>query len=270
MVEQSLFEIPGRPSGAPTGTQFVESLKRDGLTGPGPKREDRIFEQLVSGNIPDFMRIVRPVAVANARIYVMPDYLCVGSDEDYVYVPMNPMTFQKVCDSYGAVMPTRKMVDAIWKAAEVKVAPQPMGPPQYPYGSDMMTTARFAVHSEWCRRSIAKAMEKANARPGDLTGGHKKDVVICRSVQAPADKKVAIYGWHLLNGKPIQGPNIQDEAHEITYVDYAHGARAVSLVCELDGSRRSVVEILKNPLLAKALSDEVPPHIDNPRYVLQA
>lgn len=269
MIRDPLFNIPGRPDSSVTGSQFVSSLEKDGV-GHGPEREERILKEVLSGNMPDFMRIVRPVPIGNARIYVLPDYLCVGSDEDYVYVPINPMTFQAVCDAFGAVMPTRKMVDAIWKAATVKVPPRPMGPPRYDYGADMLSTPRFATHSEWCRSSIQEAMKKSGSRPGELTAGHKKDVIICRSVQAPANKKVAIYGWHQLNGKPIQGPGIQDKAHEITYGDYAHGERLVSLLCEVDGQRRDTVEILKSPLLAKILSDEVPPHIENPRYVLTA
>lgn len=260
------LNIPPRPVDAPTGTELVAQLVASGA-GYSRQRDDLIYAQVASGNVPDFMRLLCPVEVSpGTTVYVAPDYLCVGSDDDFVHVPLNPMTFQRVCDAFGAVIPTRKMVDATWKAATAKLQPMPMGPPQYQYDNTMQDTSRFAVHSRWCQDSFKKGGHKL----GELTAGHKKDVVVCRSVQDPAEKKVAIYGWHKLDGRPIQGPQIQDSAHEITYRDYSHGERLVAAYAVQDGATVLVASVLKDPLRAGCLSDEVPPIIGNPRYVTSA
>jgi hypothetical protein len=41
-------------------------------------------------------------------------------------MPMNPYTGQAFCDAFGMVLPTRKMSLDIWKAAAVKLIPQPL------------------------------------------------------------------------------------------------------------------------------------------------
>ena len=48
----------------------------------------------------------------------MPDYLAVGSDDDFVRMPMTPQTAQQIADLFGCILPTRKMVDAIDAAAD--------------------------------------------------------------------------------------------------------------------------------------------------------
>ena len=50
-------------------------------------------------------------------IEVMPDYLAVGSDDDFVRMPMRPQTAQQIADAFGCVLPTRKIVDAMDAAA---------------------------------------------------------------------------------------------------------------------------------------------------------
>jgi hypothetical protein len=248
--------MPGRPSDAPSGSEFVTRL--DAETGHDIKRDLMIEEQVLAGNIPPFMRIVHPVTVGDrVTLYVMPDYLCVGSDEDFVRVPLNPMTAQRICDALGASMPTRKMVDVIWKACETKLDPMPWGPP---YDSSMMSTDRFFRHD----RRIRDQFARENGKLGCLVGGHKKDVVVSLAVEAPRDEKVAIYGWHQSNGNPIQGPGIQATAHEITYRDYAHGIRLVSLACMVDGKEAQVTDVLKSQELVSLLSDEKAGNTLNP------
>ena len=54
-----------------------------------------------------------------AAIDVMPDYLTVGSDTDFVRVPTTPMTAARIADAFGCARPTRKVVDAVYAAAAV-------------------------------------------------------------------------------------------------------------------------------------------------------
>jgi hypothetical protein len=48
-------------------------------------------------------------------------------------------------------------------------------------------------------------------------------------------------------------------AHGIDHVDYAQVLRLVRRWAMVDGVRRDLVEILKDPLLAALVSDEEPP-----------
>ena len=252
------FDIPAHPAGAVTGSQFVKELHAATIVngsdvepmGHDILRDEAIFDQVTVGNVPPFMRIVHPVKMSDRiTIYVLPDYLCVGSDKDYVLVPLNPMTAQRICDRFKACLPTRKMVDAIWHDATLQLAPMPWGPP---YDATMMSTDRFDKHNQ----RILKQFEDEGGQLGTLIGGHKKDVVLSLAVQAPQILKVAIYGWHKADGSQIQGPGIQAVAHEITYRDYAHGIRLISLICKVDGKEMLVTDVLKDPVLVALLSDE--------------
>ena len=81
----------------------------------------------------------------------------------------------------------------------------------------MTTVAVFLRHNEIVRR--------ARNRPlGKLVAGHKKDVVITNKVFTKPGK-VAIYGWHKPDGKPIQPLYT---GHAESQVDYSHGIRLAS------------------------------------------
>src|ERR1700735_1804970 len=96
-------------------------------TTPDPlsqQREDAIYQAHVDGIVPDFMKTFVEVSTSyqtsdgtqhSCTFQVSPDYLCVGTNDDYVRTPMNPHTAQKVGDLFGCVLPTRSMVNAIWK-----------------------------------------------------------------------------------------------------------------------------------------------------------
>lgn len=56
---------------------------------------------------------------------VMREYLTVGNTRDHVIVPLIPATAQKIADTFGCILPTRKMVDQIFNAAPVKLSALP-------------------------------------------------------------------------------------------------------------------------------------------------
>ena len=58
------------------------------------------------GNVPPFLRTFvpgrgRPLGAVKATYFVAPDYLAVGSDDDYFLTPLTPETAQKVADLLG-------------------------------------------------------------------------------------------------------------------------------------------------------------------------
>jgi hypothetical protein len=256
------LNIPVRPTNAPGGQAFIQqisSLDRD-------TRETQIFLQIMAGNVPDFLRQLVPVTV-NAIIggtnhtvtfYVTPDYLAVGSDEDYFLTPMTPLLGQKLADSLNCTLPTKKMVDAIYQAATVKLPPQPIAP-----SAAMITVPVFAQHNDsvWSLRQPL-----LDTHPlGELVGGTKKDVIISNKIyynlKATVPHPVVIYGWHYLSGTPIQPVY---NGHEQTYADYSHGIRLIQNAIIVDGQPGTVQEVLRSVTLNSLLSDEG--QINIPRY----
>ena len=111
--------IPNRAAGAPAGREFarqVESLS-------GLERDARIRSQLLSGNVPQFLRRLAPVTVTGKdsahpveiTVCVLPDYLAVGSDGDFVFVPLGLEAALDVAERFGFDLPTPKLVDAIYE-----------------------------------------------------------------------------------------------------------------------------------------------------------
>lgn len=244
---------PPRSPESATGLHFADALP-DALC---QEREDAIVRELLSGNVPQFMRKFVEVdasgkdATGNQRqlkLYVMPDYLCVGDDDDFLRVPLNPLSAQAVADEFGCTLPTKKMVDIAWKAAAVHLDPSPIPP-----DAKMSTTKRFVEHN----KKVEKARRATAHVLGQLIGGHKKDVVITNRLLDALGKvlrKVAIYGWQWLTGKVIQ--DLNPTSHDDLYADYSHGIRLFAIDCELEGSHYSVLDILCDPVLWPLLSDE--------------
>lgn len=135
---------------------------------------------------------------------------------DGIRTPLGLHDAMKVASSFDASLPTKEQVDAIWKAADLKLAPIPLTP-----GPKMSSQAYWEKHDMLIDRQIERRMEDINMIEPKLIAGHKKDILIPRS---PEDARVTIYGWHRLNGKPIQPIS---RVHGASYFDYSHGIRLV-------------------------------------------
>jgi hypothetical protein len=233
--------IPARPAGAPGGTEFMQSLV--GLDRDA--REQAVLRELKSGNIPEFLRHLVPITVKatdvegheHTAIYqVMPDYLAIGSDRDFIRVPMNPHTAQAFCDAFGLVLPTPKMVDDIWQDAISKAIPQPLTQSR----EDPLT---FLTHNRMIEDQLV------GQYLSELRAGDKKDVVITNE----KPKRVAIYGWQFPSGEPIQPLTT---VHVDWYVDYSHGIRPVKATIRVDGADMPYQLVLRDPKLHVLLSNE--------------
>ena len=125
------------------------------------------------------------------------------------------------------MLPTRRIVDEIYRQAEVKLDPQPL------------TEQREAVATFVQHNGIIEQQRKGHVR-GDLIAGIKKDVVLTPRLDQHAGH-VAIYGWHKLDGQPIQPLTT---VHIATYVDYSHGIRLISRDVVVDGKTMSIDDVL--------------------------
>jgi hypothetical protein len=244
--------IPPRPADAGGGAAFMRSiaaLPRDG-------REEAIATEICRGNVPDFLRRFQRVTVTQKNAAgkehtvtyeVMPDYLAVGSDADFVRVPMSPLTAQRIADAFGCALPTRKIANEVYQQSTLKLAPIPLT-------KDREAVETFVQHN----RLIEE--QRAGKELGQLVAGIKKDVVITNRLGEKANR-VAIFGWHKPDGKPIQPLTI---VHVNWYVDYSHGTRLMKRLVTVDGKPQDVRAILHSGDLCGLISDEGP--IQFPSY----
>ncbi len=246
------LNIPLRKTDAEPGSIFMKRIENLSLV----EREEEIYKALAGGNLPGFLR--RTVSlkanfadaagvVHKIEYQVMPDYLAVGSDDDYCRIPMNPRAAQRLATLFGASLITSKISDDIYEKAEIKLAPFPYKP----VGNANETVQKFVEHNS----QIEKQMCEAGGTRGQLVAGIKKDVILSgRMAQQP--DKVVIYGWHKPDGKPIQPVY---SGHVYWYVDYSHGIRLINNQVLLDGKPALLSDVLKDPVLFKVFSNEDSP-----------
>lgn len=271
-LRSQTLNLPPRPADAPTGSEFATIITPMPAPGSSPERENTIYAQIASGNVPDFLRTL--VAVTTNKVinginhtvtyHVTPDYMAVGTDTNYFLMPMTPLLGQRLADLLGCSLPTRKMVDNIWTKSAVKLAPAPITA-----SPAMITVPVFDQHNSMVR---TQRLQQIAAHPlGALVGGDKKDVIIStliyNGLNLNVPKPVVIYGWHNLNGTHIQNSY---NGHEETYADYSHGIRLVQMNITVDGISKTLTNVLTDPNLAGLVSDDTffPSNtIPVPRYI---
>jgi hypothetical protein len=125
--------IPLRPRDAISGSEFAR--RTSGMT--GAERQQAALTELRRGNIPEFLRNLKPVRLnyatadkneINAVIWVMPDYLAIGSNEDFLRIPLNYNTAIKIANEWGFILPTKKIVDAVYEQSTCHLEPDPLPP----------------------------------------------------------------------------------------------------------------------------------------------
>lgn len=255
-VEPIVLPLP-RPASPMGGSQFAQTImnRRD------RDRENQTLLTILEGHVPESMRtmsiIEHEFKDVDGRDHVLglqvtQDYMTIGTDDDRLRMPMYPGTMQVIADRLGCMMPTSLIVDIIWKHAN-KVEPQPWGPP---YDSTMSLTERYVAHNS----RIESTMKSKKIDPKSLVAGHKKDVVLSNQL-IQFEQSVFIYGWHGLDGRPIQGLPLF-KGHSNNYADYSHGSRLVARDCVLDGQVDDLCRIARDPVLHVGVSREGPLQLD--------
>lgn len=251
--------FPSRKPDAISGSQFIKVI--EGFKSGSPKRNELIINELKNGNMPSFNRKFIPITINEGNInltyYVSPDYVCIGSDSDYIRISCDGPTSQRIADLFGCILPTKKMVDQIYKQAKTKATPAPMSGgatvsgKKYTGKEFINQKMQHADSLEEHNRMIERQLSRVKHNPGDLVAGIKKDVVIGNKLSNKPDR-VNIYGWHL-KGNPIQP---ESTFHEASYYDYSHAVRLIYNQCELNGKITSLSNILKDNSLFKLVSYE--------------
>jgi len=248
----SYLNLPIRSDEALKGSEFVKQVSGLSLE----ERESAVLREILSGNVPSFSRKMRWVIFEDTvgehdyevALLVTCDYLAIGSDQDYLYIPMTPTTAQFLAEKLGCSFPTSKVVDVIYKNAAQKLDPQPIPP------SDTMATVPvFNQHSDSIKQQIFQMSFDRSA--DDIVAGHKKDIIVSNKIYGKESSfyRVVIYGWHLDENNPIQPVH---NGHASYYADYSHGVRFISKAVLVDGDTLQVDRILKDPILSTLLSNE--------------
>jgi len=242
--------LPDRKPNADTGSRFLE---RTASLHPADF-EDAAYDEVSSGNVPPFQRALVGVRLqASSKrgkahtgvVYVLCDYLAVGSDEDFLRLPLTPRTAQRVAALTGCVLPTPKLVDAIYRQAPAKL------PPRFIEGGPTLENRwDYLTHN----RDLEEQRTKRKLALGALTAGDKKDIVITNRLMKKHGR-VAIYGWQREDGSVIQHLST---VHSRKYADYSHGVRLVSALMTVDGEERRVEDVLRDRELCSLLSNEGP------------
>lgn len=228
-----------------SGTAFYQQAAGYGWQ----QRDSLAVAWILAGHFPDFLQRFTKVHAyltdsstgkrIHAWYYVSPDYLSVGTNTDWARIPLTPMAVARVAAAWNCQLPTRKMVNDIYAQARVKLEPIPL----YAY--------RDSTPTLWHHHLMIEGQRQG--RKG-LIAGIKKDVVLSNAVHAQGrSNRVAIYGWHRLNGQPIQPLYA---GHVNWYVDYSHGIRLVQNTMYVNGQPMSLEEVLQHPVYYRLVWDE--------------
>jgi hypothetical protein len=259
LAKDSTGEINFPPQHGPlvTGSEFFHNVlhadagnaKVKGLT--GVEREKAILKEIEAGNVPDFLRHPKEITVTDklgnkAVMKVMPDYLAIGTNEDFVRVPVTPLLAKTIAEKYGLALPTKKVVDDIYKNADIKLTGQglvhDMSDTKYMDGNGFYLKHDQKIHDQL----LGKTQDA-------LVAGQKKDIIVSKYLQGHPDR-LDFYGLFDKDGHAIQGAH--GGPHENTYVDYSHGARFICQNMVVNGRPMTYDQVLKDPRLAGLLSDE--------------
>lgn len=114
-----------------------------------------------------------------------------------------------VVNSYGYELPTPELIDLVWQCADLKIEPMPR--------TFKFWTAAEMAAPDVLRDQVRRIEESVGEREFVLLAGEYKDVVEVKG-------KIGLYGWHRLDGKPIQ-PFYA--GHSESWIDYSQSTRLI-------------------------------------------
>lgn len=186
-----------------------------------------------------------------ATIKVLSDVVSVGPIGQHLRLPLTSRSAQAIADLSGAVLPTPWLVYQIWRAAPVKLTPDPMTPNQ---GANL---DQFAKHS----KRIDDALRAFGSREGQLIAGQKKSLVVSNLIRPG---KEVIFGWYkpepdiFTNRGAKQPIQPHSNVHGEGYVDYSHGIRLIDDEAIVNGRSMPTEQLYRHPTLSHLVSHEGP------------
>ena len=269
-MEVPWFQTHNDESVALTGHEFIQKVQDMGFW----DMEEQTVAQILAGNVPSalkkFRKITYTVTIRHryqsftlegfpdgpvknethkykVEMWVLPDYLAVGNDQDFVRMPMGPLAAQRVADSLYCSLPTTFLSDRIDEVSEGRIEIFPFRP----VGDRNMKPLCF----EDSNNAINALMRSKGLKFGQFVSGLKKDVVLTTRLENEPDyyRHVAIYGWFHPDGHPQQPLFIR---HGNFYSDYSHGIRLIYRTIKIDGKEYDLRAVLEDPVLFRLVSKE--------------
>ena len=193
-AQSAAFPLPDRPTDALTGSELEPVLRTMSLT----DRENRIFSEITAGNVPDFLRSLTTVTTSRTlngneytlTYHVTPDYLALGSDDDYFLMHMTPGWPSDSPMPIGFTLPTRRNGPTrSGRPPRCKLNPKPYSPLR----PDDQTFRSCFTHNNTVQEQRKHPL---SGQPlGTLVARHKKDVILLNRIyNQPAPRRVVIYG----------------------------------------------------------------------------
>ena len=254
----------------PTATLAGSDFMRRADTTAFWTLEDIIVETVTAGQVPDALRHFRKITFTTpvvdsveilrkkhkVEMWVLPDYVAIGTNDDFVRMPMGPLAAQRIADALDCTLPTPFLVDRIAEASEGHVDIFPFRP----LGNRNSQPIVFQDSNN----AINAQFKAYGYEFGQFISGLKKDIVLTYKIMTLTEyeRNVAIYGWHHPDGRAQQPLFIR---HGNFYVDYSHGVRLIYNKVKIDGVEYNIREILQSPELYRLLSDE-PMHLTQATY----
>ncbi|MBQ6690938.1 MAG: hypothetical protein IJN01_04530 [Rikenellaceae bacterium] len=254
----------------PTATLAGSDFMRRADTTSFWALEDIIVETVTAGQVPDALRHFRKITFTTpvvdsveilrkkhkVEMWVLPDYVAIGTNDDFVRMPMGPLAAQRIADALDCTLPTPFLVDRIAEASEGHVDIFPFRP----LGNRNSQPIVFQDSNN----AINAQFKAYGYEFGQFISGLKKDIVLTYKIMTLTEyeRNVAIYGWHHPDGRAQQPLFVR---HGNFYVDYSHGVRLIYNKVKIDGVEYNIREVLQSPELYHLLSDE-PMHLTQATY----
>jgi len=246
----------GSTDGSGDGLAWAATLP----SSPGPARDNAILEAVKSGMArSEWVEIPVEVEGKKIAIPVMARTLRIGQTNP-VRVSTNYETAQKIAEFLGAAMMTPHVADLtrLFSANALPALPQN----KWVQDGSMAKTNRMIEYSQMLDTKVPQDSR-------DLTSNEGKHWVVSARFWTDSDpkkrypnKRSANYGWwdKGASGKRFIGPMWQTTglAHDWAHVDYSQQLQFMSQYVTVDGQKMHVGELLKDPKLNVALSDEGP------------
>lgn len=233
-------------------------------TPPGPAREKLVFDEVLRRGKPQNLV---PVTVDGPRgtkitYHVMPDYIMV----DGLRVTMSPATAQGVADHFNMRLPTDKMSQQIYQAADTKLRAAPLSGSGYRGADGKFYAGKEVVKSRINQSDAAleyskltdeeiKRRQLESGKAPALIAGHGKDIL--QPLTNPNDPSIG--GWQGDSGIPLQPYSSPHKGQAQAHTEYGLYTRLVGDKVTVMGPDGKIIEttmekILNNPEMASSLA----------------
>ena len=232
---------------------LLDALPQGGSAADVKAREPMLLDYVRNGDVTwDWV----PVTVQNDSHVLVMQVQRDGMKLEGVRLAMSARLSQQVADLLGAVMPTPKMCDEIYRAAGRKLPPKPHF--QWVQSNSMQTIQHLKDQSA--------LLDDAISEYGGLVADIGKYWVIMNSLvvrpsgSKPAGTFAINYGWHV-DANPWQGTHVDPavtfpeqpgayvvqspgSAHSPDEADYSQLQRLVQFACTLDGNPADIRDVM--------------------------